>query len=179
MTSQYLTQGEYHLSIGSFVARINESQKRQGRRMTKKDLKRLGRRELLEMMIAISRKNQALQEENESLRKQIDKKMLQMNESETLADAILKVNGIVDAADRSAKQYYERVEIYAEKMRKQKLEEFERISNEAERVVQMALEERNRQKMLAEQYCSTLPDRLGVFFDEHPGLREMLNVQTV
>ncbi len=147
--------------------------------MTKKDLKRLGRRELLEMMIAISRKNQALQEENESLRKQIDKKMLQMNESETLADAILKVNGIVDAADRSAKQYYERVEIYAEKMRKQKLEEFERISNEAERVVQMALEERNRQKMLAEQYCSTLPDRLGVFFDEHPGLREMLNVQTV
>lgn len=95
--------------------------------MTDKELKKLSRVELLEMLVEISRENEALQskliEQNEQhqaeiekinadfqaqiddLNRQLDDKKLAIGRAGSIAEACLQVNGIFEAAQAAAEQY--------------------------------------------------------------------------
>ena len=79
-----------------------------------KDLRRLGRLELLDLLTSLSEENERLRAENERLRAeegrlraQLDERRIEVAESGTLAEAALKVNGFFDAAQAAADQYLE------------------------------------------------------------------------
>lgn len=83
--------------------------------MTDKELRRLSRAELLQMLIAQVEENEKLRKSLEEAQAQLNKRQIAIENSGTLAEAALKLNGVFEAADKAAKQYLENMERLAGK----------------------------------------------------------------
>ena len=70
--------------------------------MTEKELKKLSRRELLAMLLDLSR-------ENEQLRSQLDSRIIRIERSGSLAEAALRLNGLFEATQAACEQYTQNV----------------------------------------------------------------------
>lgn len=77
--------------------------------MTEKELHKLKRAELLEMMLAQSREIEALRARIETLEIKLADREIRIRESGSIAEAALKLNGIFEAAQAAADQYLENV----------------------------------------------------------------------
>lgn len=73
--------------------------------MTEKELRKLNRTELLEMLIAQSKKLSRVEEELSAAQKELERRKIAITTSGSLAEAALKLNGIFEAADQAAAQY--------------------------------------------------------------------------
>lgn len=108
----------------------SDEEKKQERVLSDKDLQRLKRGELLEIMLEQSRENESLkiqlmdkERELEKLEKQLANRKIEIEKAGTLAEASFKLNGVFEAAEKAAQQYldnledlYEREEkVYAQK----------------------------------------------------------------
>ena len=77
--------------------------------MTEKELHKLKRGELLEMMLAQSREIDALRARVSELEEKLADREIRIRESGSIAEAALKLNGIFEAAQAAADQYMENV----------------------------------------------------------------------
>ena len=77
--------------------------------MTDKDLKRLRRDELLEILIAQSKKMDQMQAELDAARAALDSREILLREAGSIAEAALRINGVVEAAQAAAQQYLENI----------------------------------------------------------------------
>ena len=78
--------------------------------MTDKELKKLSRGELLELLIAQTEQNERLSTELEQTNAKLQDKKIQIDKAGSLAEAALALNGIFDAAQAAAKQYLDNIE---------------------------------------------------------------------
>ena len=76
--------------------------------MTDKELKKLTRAELLEMLLIQSREKQHLEEELQEVKRKLEEKEIR------IAEAALKLSGVFEAAQKAADQYLENVKRAAE-----------------------------------------------------------------
>jgi len=97
--------------------------------MTEKEIRRLSRADLLEMLIEQSTELEALREKYAQAEEKLGKRELEMQQVGTLAEAALRFNGVFDAADAAAQEYMEAVRV---RMETQRLlcDELERESQE-------------------------------------------------
>ena len=72
---------------------------------SEKELSRLNRNDLLEIMLAITEENEKLKEQIKDMQAQLDSRAIQINESGSLAEAAAKVNGLFEAAQATCDQY--------------------------------------------------------------------------
>lgn len=103
--------------------------------MTDKELKRLNRAELLEMLIAQSKKLARVEEELAEAKKELEERNIAVAESGTLAEASLKLSGIFEDADKAAAIYLEQAmerEAEAERV----LEEAKKLAQQAKRAAE-------------------------------------------
>ena len=77
--------------------------------MTDKELKKLKRIELLEMLIEQSKENEELKRQLEEANKKLESREIMLKQSGSIAEAALKLNGVFEAAEKAAKQYLENV----------------------------------------------------------------------
>ena len=82
--------------------------------MTEKELRRLSRRELLEMLITRTIENERLTEELQQARKELSDRKLIQDRVGSMAEAALQLNGVFEAADRAAREYLETIRRMAE-----------------------------------------------------------------
>jgi chemotaxis regulatin CheY-phosphate phosphatase CheZ len=82
--------------------------------MTDKNLQKLSRRELLEMMIAQGKEIDNLKAELKEAREKLSERELIIKESGSLAEAALRLNKIFEDADKAARQYLDSVRKMAE-----------------------------------------------------------------
>lgn len=82
--------------------------------MTDKELRRLSRSELLEMLIAQTEENQRLQQELSQAREALNNRRIIIESAGSMAEAALRLSGIFEAADQAAQQYLESVRAMAE-----------------------------------------------------------------
>ena len=75
--------------------------------MTEKELRRLRRTELLELLLEETRRAEALAAELEETKAALADRSIRMEHSGTLAEAALRVSGVLEAADEAAKLYLE------------------------------------------------------------------------
>lgn len=86
-----------------------------GRRgMTDKELRRLSRRELLEMLIEQMNENEELKQKLDRAESELKDRNIMIENAGSLAEATLKLNDVFEAADRAAQQYLENVRRMAE-----------------------------------------------------------------
>ena len=77
--------------------------------MTSKELKRLSRRELLEMLIEQMKENQRLRSRLEQAEAELENRKLVSLRAGSMAEAAMQLNGVFEAADKAARQYLENV----------------------------------------------------------------------
>lgn len=82
--------------------------------MTEKELRRLSRRELLEMLITRTMENERLTEELQQAQKELSDRRLIQEHAGSMAEAALQLNGVFEAADRAAREYLETIRRMAE-----------------------------------------------------------------
>lgn len=102
--------------------------------MEQKDLKKLKRRELLELMLEQAKRIQKLELEIKDLKSELDSKKIKIKESGSIAEAALKLNNIFEDAENAVNQYYENFKDNCKKMetsiKKEATLEKNRIINE-------------------------------------------------
>ncbi len=82
--------------------------------MTDKELKRLNRSELLEMLIAQIEENQKLKRHLAQAQEALQNRQISLESAGSIAEAALRLNGVFEAADRAAQQYLDSVRAMAE-----------------------------------------------------------------
>ena len=77
--------------------------------MTDKELAKLSRAELLEMLLAQTKEVDRLKEKVRKLSAETESKRIAISNSGSIAEAALKLNGVFEAAEKAAKQYIDNV----------------------------------------------------------------------
>ena len=73
--------------------------------MTEKELKRLSRAELLELLLEQVEENEALRAEIANLKGQLEDRAIKIENAGSIAEAALRLNCVFEAAEAAAKQY--------------------------------------------------------------------------
>lgn len=82
--------------------------------MTEKELRRLSRAELLEMLLAQTEENRKLRARLETAEKTLADRRIVMERAGSMAEAALKLNGVFESADKAARQYLENIQRMAQ-----------------------------------------------------------------
>lgn len=77
--------------------------------MTDRELKRLSRSELLEMLIVQKEENEKLKRQLKEAEDALADRRINIDKAGTMAEASLKLNGVFEAADRAVQQYLENI----------------------------------------------------------------------
>lgn len=93
-----------------------------------KDLKKMSRRDLLEILVLQSKKIDSLEEELDKVNEQLSSKRISIEEVGSIAEASLKLNKVFETAQQAADQYLENIKKIEEESLKIK-EQLEKDKN--------------------------------------------------
>lgn len=113
--------------------------------MTEKELQKLTRQDLLELLLEAEKEKEALRNELETLRAEAADKRLLMNKVGSIAEASLLLNGVFTTAQAAADQYVLNV--------KRVCEEREERIRQADDVMQKAQAEAKQLREATESLC--------------------------
>ena len=99
--------------------------------MTEKDLKKLNRYQLLEMLILQTERADQLQARLESAEQQLNSRELKISTLGSVAEASLHLNGVFQAAQEAADMYIEAARKRAEEMEAEACQKAEEILAQA------------------------------------------------
>lgn len=143
--------------------------------MKENDLKKLGRTELLEMLIAQTREVRRLQEALDEANEKLASREIAIENAGSIAEAALQLNGVFDAAQQAAQQYLDNltgIQDYCDRLESESRAKSEKLlaetQSQCDEMVRKAKEESQR-------WWETTSKRLEAFYAERPGLRESLS----
>lgn len=157
--------------------------------MTDSELKKLRRVDLLEMLIAQSRENEALRAKLEQAEEQLQSREITLDKAGSIAEAALQLNGIFEAAEQAGAQYLENIArlsgeqaAVCERMEQKSREKAAAMLQEAEEKCR-SMEQETQEKcaqMLANAereshaYWTALSGKLEAFCATHEALQALL-----
>lgn len=157
--------------------------------MTKNELKKLSRADLLEMLIEQSEEVQKLRKLLEEAETQLNQREIIVNEAGSIAEASLQLNGIFETAQAASQQYLESIRLYSEyqklvceKREKQIKIDAERYMADAKRKSEQ-LESETKQKCTdmilkarieSQAYWDNITKKLEIYCAKDPKLRDIL-----
>ena len=143
--------------------------------MTDKELRRLSRSELLEMLIAQTEENDRLKIRLEQAEAQLRDRRISIDKAGSLAEAALSLNGVFQAAEAAAQQYLENIQrisgqqdAICRSMKEKAEKETEHIRQEAQAYSQKVHAE-------ADAYWKQVAARAAKLLEDQNSLREMIN----
>ncbi len=149
--------------------------------MTEKELKKLRREELLEMLIVQSKRAEELEQQLAQAQAQLESRGIALEEAGSIAEAAFRLNGVYEAAQAAAQQYLENIQSLSARQQEisQRLETESRQTAEellSETTARCkAMEEEARQK--AESYWTEVSQKLDKYLADHAGMAELLSYQ--
>lgn len=90
------------------------SQYNERQTMTERELRKLSRADLLEMLLKESKENEQLRAQLEQAQEQLASRKIEIKNAGSIAEAALCLNDVFQAAERAAEQYLENVRRLAE-----------------------------------------------------------------
>ena len=82
--------------------------------MTDKELKRLNRSELLQLLISQIEENEKLRGQIRQLEERLDERRIRIRDAGSIAEAALQLNHVFEAAQAAAQQYLDNVRLLCE-----------------------------------------------------------------
>lgn len=159
--------------------------------MTEKELRRLSRADLLQMLIDQAEELNVLREKYAAAQAALAQKDVVVEEAGSLADAVFKLNGIFDVAQATAQQYIEnlkslsyRQEVLCVQRENESMEKAGSLLIETEkRCAKMEADTKvqcaellAKAKAEAQTYWDEVSAKLDAYYDQHVGLRELLTM---
>ena len=133
--------------------------------MTDKELSRLTRMELLELLVAQSRETEELREKLRETEEKLASRNLRVESAGSIARAALEVNGVYAGAEEAARQYLENIR----RLNAETEEECAQMLQETKRRCQAMVREAEQD---ADRKWAALEEKLEAFYESHPGLRQ-------
>lgn len=147
--------------------------------MTDKELRRLSRAQLLELMLEQAKELEAVKKELEEARSALKSRDIDLDEAGSIAVAALRLNGIFEVAQLSAQQYIdnikrlsERQDVVSARREEASRQRAEEMLRETERKC-AAMEEEAKKR--AEGYWAEVAARLQAFYENHQELKRLLD----
>lgn len=139
--------------------------------MTERDLRKLNRTDLLELLLQQSREMDLLREELAAAKSQLSNRTIVMEQAGSIAEAALQLNGVFAAAESACAQY---------------MDSIRNLSGRQEEVCQKMIQETQLKcdKMLAdakyqsEVYWEVVNKKVDQLLDSQKGLRDLLQPRT-
>lgn len=162
--------------------------------MTEKELKRLSRANLLELLLEQSEQMEDLQKKLEQAEQKLESKEIFLQEAGSIAEASLRLNGVFEAAQAAGQQYLDNIKRLSERQNqlcaqreKESKEKVASLLQEArekcaamERDTAVKCKEMvERTKLETDAKWAELSHKLDNFYKEHVGLRELLDFVAV
>jgi len=142
--------------------------------MTDKELRRLSRSDLLEMLLAQVEENQKLKVQLNGLQDQLDNRRIVIDKAGSIAEAALQLNGVFEAAQNAAAQYLENIQqlsreedAVCRRMEKEARERAEAICAEAD-------EYSRRVRLRADQYQRQVVNKIQDLLRDKSRLHSLL-----
>ena len=161
--------------------------------MTDKDLKKLSRSDMLEMLIQQSKEIEMLREKLAAADLALEEREIAIDNAGSIAEAALQINGVFEAAQAAGQQYLdnlsrlsERQKFVCERLEENSRQEAERRiaetkkmceDMEAETAIECA-EMIAKAKAESQAHWDELSAKLDQYYNEHVGLRELLSMVT-
>lgn len=164
--------------------------------MTDQELRKLSRKDLLELLLAQEQEKNDLLAALEKARAELRNRQIRIEQAGSLAEAALQLNGVFDAAQAAAQQYLENIRQRSEQIEmacakreaacaqreKESREKINHDLKEAEQTAQNMVEEAKRKSMVlmeeakekSEAYWREISQRLNAFYQEHEELKKLL-----
>ena len=158
--------------------------------MTDRELKRLRRQDLLEILIAQRKEIESLKERLARAEASLEDRQIRIDKAGSLAEAVLAVNGVIEAAQSAADQYLDNIKelssqqaAVCEQREKESREKAETLLQEAEEQSR-ALREKceadcqameMKAKQASEAYWARVAANLQSFCESHESLRHLLD----
>ena len=101
--------------------------------MTEKELRRLRRSDLMEILLELSKENEQLREQLKEAEKKIQDRQILIEESGSLAEAVLKLNHIFEDAQAACEQYEHNVRLRCEQLESETGRKCEEIISQLEK----------------------------------------------
>ena len=124
--------------------------------MNDKEIKKLGRADLLELLITQAEENEKLRIRLEEAEKQLSDRSIILDECGSIAEASLKLNGIFATAQNAADEYLENIKVYA----RSREEIFKRHEDAARISAERIIAEAEKQCRLMEDEASRKCDEM-------------------
>lgn len=147
--------------------------------MTQKELKKLGRADLLELLVAQSRENEELRSQVAKLQSQLAERKLIMDNAGSIAEAALQLNGVFDAAQNACAQYvtsieslYSRQKQVCSKMEISMIAKCQQMERETKAKCEKMLSEAQSQ---SEAYWNDVSGKVKNLTEAHAALQSLFN----
>ncbi len=148
--------------------------------MTDKELQRLKRAELLEILLEQGKEIEKLRAQVEALQKKMEDREIHIDKAGSIAEASLQLNGVFEAAQDAAKQYLENIESLNQRqeqvcaaMEKKTKEKCAAMEEETNRY---CLAKKQEVEKEVEERWGEIVARLENFYNAHQGLRELVDL---
>lgn len=142
--------------------------------MTDKELRRLSRGELLEMLIAQAAENDQLKNRLEQAEAQLRDRKIAISNAGSLAEAALSLNGVFQAAEAAAQQYLENIERISGQQDAICRDMKERAKQEAAEIRQQAQAYSEKAHAEADAYWKQIVSKAAKLLADQEALREMI-----
>ena len=169
--------------------------------ITEMELKKLGRGDLLELLLTQGKENEELRSKLKMAEDKLASREVAVQEAGSLAEAVAMINGLMESAQKTADHYLENIKMRAEshdnliaKLESESTQKAEALVKEAEEkcaamikeaeekaavMVREAEEKKAQLETDAQQqsdaYWKEVSAKLEEFYQSHLGLKELLN----
>lgn len=157
--------------------------------MTDRELQKLKRVELLEMLMEQSKEVERLQSQLEEMQAKLEDREIRLDQAGNIAEASLQINGLFEAAQAAAQQYLENIQQLSDRQElvcmdmaketREKCEAMEAKTRAKCAAMEKEMEEKcaimyQEAKSAADQRWKDLSSRLEEFYNAHKGLHELI-----
>lgn len=147
--------------------------------MTEKEIKKLSRTDLLQMLIDQGEEIEKLKAELEKAEEELREREIKLSEAGSIAEAAIAINGVFEAAQAASVQYVESVKKLSERQdalarikERETREKCDRQILETKEKCDAMIAKAERE---SRTYWEDVSRRLEKFYNEHAGLRELLS----
>lgn len=160
--------------------------------MTEQDLKKLSRRELLEMLVMQGEELESVKKQLANTKQRLLDKEMNINNAGSIAEAALKVNGVFEACQAACAQYTDNIKNLSDRTSKICEEKLQEAQKAADRIIAEATAQKEKMEkdtkidcdmMLAkakvdsEAYWKEVSTRLENFYKEYNALQKILPIK--
>lgn len=142
--------------------------------MTDKELKKLNRGELLQMLLEQSRELDKAQERIRELEEKLQGRALELEEAGSIAEAALRIHGVFESAQKAADQYLENVRLRGASVEARCQEKEAETEQRCRQMLKDAETACAKSKAEAENYWQESRAKIEAVLAQHEALKALL-----